>query len=560
MKQEKLIIYQVLTRTFGNKNQTRKKNGSLHDNGVGKMNDFSYKVLRQIANLGANSIWFTGILRHATTTNYASYGIPLQTPIIVKGKAGSPYAITDYYDIDPDISVNVPRRMQEFEALIHRCHHIGLKIIIDFVPNHVAREYKSIAKPDEVKDLGESDDKSKHFDAQNNFYYCPNEHLDLSAVTNDCDFLCTPYEEYPAKCTGNDKFDAYPQRNDWYETVKLNYGVDYCDLGGRSSHFSPIPSTWLKMTDVLLFWAGKGINGFRCDMAEMVPKEFWSYTIKRVKERYPDILFIGEVYNPSLYRSYLHTGFDFLYDKVGMYDCLREVICNRLPASSITQVWQNTDDIRDHMLYFLENHDEQRVASNFFSGNALKGIPGMIVSALLRTNPFMIYAGQEFGERGMDKEGFSGLDGRSTIFDYWCVDSVYNGYFSRKNLTPRQLYLETMYKKILNICNVEKAVRDGKTFDLMYANLDNHNFNDKKLFAFFRKSVDETLFVLANFDNEAHQSDIIIPTHAFDYLELKEGNVNMTDLLSGEKLKVRLSKDGFCKIQVDALSGRIYKF
>lgn len=74
------------------------------------------------------------------------------------------------------------------------------------------------------------------------------------------------YKEYPAKATGNNRFDAYPNINDWYETVKLNYGIDY--QNGNTPHFNPIPDTWTKMLDILLFWAGKNIDGFRCDMAE----------------------------------------------------------------------------------------------------------------------------------------------------------------------------------------------------------------------------------------------------------------------------------------------------
>ena len=484
----KLVIYQVFTRTFGNKNSNRKPNGTLAENGVGKMNDFDVATLQQIESLGVNTIWYTGVIRHATCTDYSAFGIPRQTPRVVKGKAGSPYAITDYYDIDPDIADNVAERMSEFEDLVKRTHKEGLKVIIDFVPNHVAREYKSICKPKGVKDLGETDDTGKHFDANNNFYYCPNEPLDTSAIplpngieADDSNEMAAEYAETVARCTGNDRFDAHPQANDWYETVKLNYGVDYCDWGGRSTHFEPIPDTWHKMTDILLFWAAKGIDGFRCDMAEMVPHEFWQYTTEKVKAQYSHIVFIGEVYDPNQYRTYVAAGFDYLYDKVGMYDCLRDVMCGHRSASNISQQWQATDDIREHILYFLENHDEQRIASDFFCGNMQKGIPALIVSALFQRNPVMIYAGQEFGERGMDGEGFSGVDGRSTIFDYWSVEAIRKGFFERSELSAEQLQLEKDYRTILNICNSEKAVSEGKTFDLMYANEANEDFDSNKM-------------------------------------------------------------------------------
>lgn len=557
----KLVIYQVFTRTFGNKNLTRKENGTLAENGVGKMNDFDESVLRRIHDFGVTHLWYTGVIRHATCTDNSSFGIPCQNPRVVKGRAGSPYAITDYYDIDPDIAVNVDERMAEFEALISRTHGEGLKMLIDFVPNHVARQYKSIAKPQGVSDLGEDDDLGKHFDPQNNFYYCPGEALDLSGVAeNEYANGAEPYHEYPAKCTGNDRFDSHPQQNDWYETVKLNYGVDYCDAGGRSYHYHPIPSTWKKMTEILLFWAAKGIDGFRCDMAEMVPHEFWSYATQQVKERYPDVIFIGEVYDPNQYRMYVESGFDYLYDKVGMYDCIRGVICDERPASSITHEWQQVDDIRNHMLYFLENHDEQRIASDFFAGDPWKGVPGMIVSALLQQNPVMVYAGQEFGERGMDKEGFSGRDGRSTIFDYWTSEAIYKGFFNHEELTTDEKKLSLVYQGLLRFCNREKAVREGLTFDLMYVNNQSYQFNPRKQFAFLRKADDEVLLVVANFDQKRVQINVTIPAHAYDFLGLPEWEVEMTDLLSGFTKTVELKRDGQVALDVEANYGRIYKF
>ena len=563
----KLVIYQVFTRTFGNKNSNRKPNGTLAENGVGKMNDFDVATLQQIKSLGVNCIWYTGIIRHATCTDYSAFGISRQTPRVVKGKAGSPYAITDYYDIDPDIADNVAERMSEFEDLVKRTHKEGLKVIIDFVPNHVAREYKSICKPKGVKDLGETDDMGKHFDANNNFYYCPNEPLDTSAIplpngieADNSNEMATEYTETVARCTGNDRFDAHPQANDWYETVKLNYGVDYCDWGGRSTHFEPIPDTWHKMTDILLFWAAKGVDGFRCDMAEMVPHEFWHYATEKVKAQYPHIVFIGEVYDPNQYRTYVAAGFDYLYDKVGMYDCLRDVMCGHRSASNISQQWQATDDIREHILYFLENHDEQRIASDFFCGNMQKGIPALIVSALFQRNPMMIYAGQEFGERGMDSEGFSGVDGRSTIFDYWSVDAIRKGFFERSELSAEQLQLEKDYRTILNICNSEKAVSEGKTFDLMYANEANEGFDNNRLFAFLRSFGNTTLLVVANFGEAEAHVRVNIPAHACDYMELTEGKKDMVDLLSGDQQTAILQQDSPVEMVVAGLSGRIYKF
>lgn len=553
----KIIIYQVFTRLFGNRNTARVPNGTLRVNGTGKMSDFDAERLRRIHDMGFTHVWYTGVIRHATATDYSKHGIPRQHPSVVKGVAGSPYAITDYYDIDPDLADDIDQRMNEFQQLVDRTHQAGMKVIIDFVPNHVAREYHSIMKPEGVRDLGEDDDTGKHFSPINNFYYCPGLPFVSPVQPKEGE---EPYVENPAKCTGNDRFDNCPGRNDWYETVKLNYGIDYCDAGGRSYHFEPVPNTWVKMTDILLYWASKDIDGFRCDMAEMVPPAFWAYAIRIVKERYPRVVFIGEVYDTNLYRTYIQSGFDYLYDKVGMYDCLRDVICDRRPASSITYYWQHVDDIRPHMLYFLENHDEQRIASDFLCGNGMKAIPAIIVAALMGSNPFMVYSGQELGERGMDAEGFSGCDGRTTIFDYWCIDTIRRGYFDRRHLTQDEMHLQLKYQQILHIANREAAVREGEFFDLMYVNPQTWKFNPRHEFAFLRKFEDEVLLVVVNFGADRVNTSVNIPAHAFDFLGLPEKEVRAIDLLTGQEMDIELKRDGAVDMDLRPYTGRIYKF
>ena len=545
---DKVIIYQIFTRLFGNRNVTRKVDGTIAENGCGKLADFTPKVLKDIAAMGVSHVWYTGIIRHATQTDYSKYGVPRQHPAVVKGKAGSPYAITDYYDVDPDLAVNVDERMQEFEQLVERTHAAGLKMVIDFVPNHVARQYHSVCKPQGVVDLGADDDPQQGFNPQNNFYYCPGERFtpffDLYQGEKE------PYIEEPAKATGNDHFDNAPSKTDWYETVKLNYGVDY--YAGRIGYFDPIPDTWYKMTEILLFWASKGVDAFRCDMAEMVPAEFWRFATKTVREDFPDIKFIGEVYNPYDYRRYLLNGFDWLYDKVGMYDTMRSVICHHAPTSAISNAWQQTDDIREHMLYFLENHDEQRIASDFFAADGRKGVPAMIASVLMQQNPFMLYAGEEYGERGMDREGFSGNDGRTTIFDYWSVDTLCRAV--QKKLTADEQQLFDIHKKTMLIARKEKAVSDGAFFDLMYV-----NGHLQRQYAFLRKADNDLLLVVANFDDQDVDVDVNLPAHAFDYLKIKECTVMATDLLTKDKQSMMLRPDGAVRMNVGARSARVWK-
>lgn len=559
---QKIIIYQVLTRLFGNSNNHCERNGTLEQNGCGKMNDFTLKALKAIKELGATHIWYTGIIEHATKTRYDRFGIRCDNPAVVKGQAGSPYAIKDYYDIDPDIADSVPDRMKEFHQLVERTHEENLKVIIDFVPNHVARQYFSDNNPEGIINLGAGDNPDLSFSPYNNFYYIPQQKLEgkfaLSAQTD------SNYTEYPAKATGNNRFDAHPSVNDWYETIKLNYGVDY--QNGGTCHFDPVPDTWIKMLDILLFWAGKGVDGFRCDMAEMVPVEFWAWVIPQVKEIHPHILFIAEVYNPGEYRNYLFNGkFDYLYDKVGLYDTLRNIICEHESATAITRCWQNLGGVEKQMLNFLENHDEQRLASDFFAGQGYRGIPALIVSACMNTNPVMIYFGQELGERGMDIEGFSGLDGRTTIFDYWSIETIRRwqnaGEFNEKKLTDSQRHLRAVYARILNICNEEKAISQGLFFDLMYVNTGGWSFNEHRQFAFMRKHGNELLLIITNFSPVPAHVAINIPTHAFDYLQLPPKlEYNVTNLLNGHQEQVSLLPYRTTETDIEGFSGKILKF
>ena len=560
-QKNKMVIYQVFPRWFGNLRPSPVMNGSLAENGVGKFSAFTPLALSKIKELGVTHVWYTGVIEHATKTDYTMFGIRKDHSAVVKGKAGSPYAIKDYYDIDPDLADNVQTRMSEFEDLVKRTHEAGMKVIIDFVPNHVARQYFSDAREPFVEDLGQTDNVSKAFDVNNNFYYLPGQTLTLRFdPQREEDFA---YSEFPAKVTGNNHFDAYPSQNDWYETVKLNYGVDY--MHGGACHFNTIPNTWEKMLEILLFWADKGVDGFRCDMAEMVPVEFWNWVIPQVK-KVRDVIFIAEVYNPDEYRNYIYTGhFDYLYDKVGLYDTVRAVMCGQAPASNISHCWQSLEGIQKNMLNFLENHDEQRVASDFFAGDARPGIPGMIVSAAMNTNPVMIYSGQELGERGMDAEGFSGRDGRTTIFDYWSVESLRNwnnnGLFDGAKLTPAERSLREMYAKLLNVVRSEPVIVEGAFYDLMYANSGNPYFNPNRQYAFLRKWKNEVLLVVVNFDRADQCVWVNIPVEAFKALDFEDNKpAELTDLLTGETTISTLTDAYPYQVKLPAYSGKMLKF
>nr|WP_259404515.1 alpha-amylase family glycosyl hydrolase [Hymenobacter sp. HSC-4F20] len=548
-----------MTRLFGNKTTVNKPYGTLQENGAGKFNDINNTALQAIRKMGTSHVWFTGVIEHATMTDYTKYGIALDDADVVKGRAGSPYAIKDYYDVDPDLAVDVKNRMQEFEALVKRTHDNDLKVIIDFIPNHVARTYKSDAHPKGVVDLGEKDDKTKAFAPNNNFYYLPGKSFVVPAGYNPLGPLSGPredkkFQEVPAKATGNDVFSEAPKVDDWFETIKLNYGVDY--QNGRQKHFSPIPDTWLKMRDILIFWTKKDVDGFRCDMAEMVPVEFWAWVIPELKKVKPELVFIGEAYDAKTYKMYIEQGhFDYLYDKVGLYDGLRRLMRGEGTTEDITKVWrEESRGFSSHMLRFLENHDEQRIASKDFAGNPRAAIPAMTVSATLATGPVMLYFGQDVGEPAHGSEGFSGEDGRTTIFDYWGVPEhqkwMNGGKFDGGKLSTEQKHLRDFYCRLLALTSQSDAIRRGRFYELQDANNLDPQYNQRQLYTYLRWTDKQKLLIVVNFSpDKTYRPTLRIPRETMQLMGLNPTKFyTYTELLSQapavETLNLTLAPQG----------------
>ncbi len=513
---EKIIIYQLLVRLAGNTVANNKPWGSIGENGCGKFNDLSGHFLREIAGLGASHVWLTGVPEHASCTAYPDQRIPADNPLVVKGRAGSPYAIRDYYDVCPDLATNTDRRMEEFEALIGRCHSAGLTPLIDFVPNHLARCYHSDRLEGINRQFGLHDDTRVSFSYDNNFYYLPGQALKLPEEvyqhpTSRQRSSAPYYEEIPARATGNDCFSASPSYSDWYDTVKLNYGID--PSGNMSAFSGNVPDTWCKMLQVLKFWAGKNIGGFRCDMAEMIPHSFWEWAIKKIREQYPGILFIAEIYNPAAYSTYLQAGFDYLYDKTGFYDCIRDIIAGKKEARALSGVLKSAGGADSAMLRFIENHDEQRIASPEYAGDANAGIPATAAASCMHKGPFMIYFGQELGEEASGISGFSRNDGRTSIYDYISVPTFRqwfsNGMCSALHLPPKAARLREGYKKIL-LLSRHPVISKGNFYDLMCANTG----ADKHLYAFIRWDEEHIWMIALNFSaSHTIQTHIIIPDH-----------------------------------------------
>ncbi len=575
---KKAVIYQVFPRLFGNTNTTNKPWGTIEENGVGKFSDFSIKALEEIKNLGVTHIWYTGVPHHGVITDYSKYGISNDDPDIFKGRAGSPYAVKDYYNVNPDLADDPAKRLEEFKALIDRTHKVGMKLLIDIVPNHVARNYEGKSTPSGYEPFGASDDTSVEYAKHNNFYYVVGEAFQIPNWENgyrplggeDHEMADGKFTEIPAKWTGNGSRSPQPNMNDWYETVKINYGVrpdgsydfdrlpnDY-DSKSFKEHFEfwsdkEVPNSWVKFKDVALYWLALGVDGFRFDMAEMVPVEFWSYMNSSIKMKNQEAMIVAEVYQPQLYRDYIQKGkMDYLYDKVELYDSLKHIMQGHGWTDHIPKVQEGLADIEHHMLHFLENHDEQRIASPDFAGDALKGKPAMVVSATLSTSPTMIYFGQEFGEPATENAGF-GSPTRTSIFDYigvpshqrWVNDKKYDG----GQLRDDERELRDFYQRLLNFTINSEGLM-GNYQDIHYYNKDHTEGYDHRVLSFVRWSENQKLIIVSNFQaDDSRVFELKVPAEIISKWKMTNAAYKVTDALYQNVSQLHI-EDGIGKIQV----------
>ncbi|RRQ50430.1 alpha-amylase [Maribacter algicola] len=586
--QGKIVIYHVFTRLFGNTNTTNKPWGTIEENGVGKFADFTDKALSEIKKLGVSHIWYTGVPHHAVIRDYTAYGISNDDPNVVKGRAGSPYAVKDYYNVNPDLALDPAKRLQEYKELINRTHAHGMKVIMDIVPNHVARDYQGISNPNGVRSFGADDDTSKEYQKNNNFYYIPGARFEVpdwrdgyKPLGGERHISIGTLKENPAKWTGNGSRSPKPDMNDWYETVRVNYGVkpdgglDFdllpYDFGDKDfkEHFRfwqhmDVPDSWIKFRDIALYWMDFGVDGFRYDMAEMVPVEFWSFMNSYIKMRNEDAFLMAEVYNPDLYRTFIHKGkMDYLYDKVDFYDGLKHIMKGYGWSDHIPVVQNNLKDIEHHMLHFLENHDEQRIASPEFVGKAEIAKPAMVVSATISTSPTMIYFGQEVGEPAAENPGF-GSASRTSIFDYVGVPHhqrwVNNKKFDGGQLTQQERDLRDFYRRLLNF-TLESEALMGKYREIHFYNKERTKGYNHRVLSYVRWSGNQKLVIVLNFDvTDSFSFDLKVPKEILEQWKLKEGTYEIKDALYGIRNKLNIiAGEGHIEVSLEPLESFIFE-
>jgi glycosidase len=532
----RMRIYQLFVRLFSNINETRKPNGTLAENGAGKFNDINNAALDSIREMGFTHIWLTGILQQATGTDYSSIGQPADDPALLKGIAASPYAIKDYFDVCPDYADNPERRLDEFKSLLARIHEHGMKALIDFVPNHVARSYNSDVKPElnfgSKGNDGAGDDRSIFFSPKNNFFYLKPDGngppLRLPTAVSKKNGGTTSVssdlpkgrdEAHPStrdgffegeisfgRVTGNNAVSWTPTINDWYETVKLNYGFDFTgsstcvrEYPNANAPDKTVPDTWNKMDVVLAYWQQIGVDGFRCDMSHMVPPEFWNWIIAKARARAADAVFVGEAYDndpakvpgvdpvisklnwgrSNVMFDLLNAGFNAVYDDP-TYRAIKKIYEGGGWTNDIDDA-RPDDFIFENSLRYAENHDEVRIAaSSQWGGLGLRaGAPVAAILYGLSRGAVMLYNGQEVGEPAEGAEGFGGDDARTSIFDYWSMPEMVkwvNGHrYDGGGLSRDQKELRSFYSRLINLTG-QPAFRDGVCIPLNAINRDNPHY------------------------------------------------------------------------------------
>ncbi len=520
-----VVIYELPVRTYLAK--------GAHEENTGKLSYLTIEVLKEIKELGVDYIWIAGILENANPK--------IVDPDVVKGDAGSFYAIYDNWDISSQVG-----NLDEFDALIERAHSIGLRVLIDFIPNHTARVHKTDVVCKEEIDFGKGENPNENFSLDNNFYYLGSNSTFVPPKTSlpgvdgffDMDIFMPGIQfESPARVTGNNVLSALPQYHDWYETVKLNYGLN---LFSDGKPFIGASKTWKQMLDVAIYWLNKGVDGFRVDVTHGVAVEFWYYFINEVRKVQPNAFFVAEAFEEDPIKSTgfsLEKLFDAGFDSVlngPMYWNLRRqaLLSQNMNSSTYYHSPGSRKSILDNgysFTHYMGNHDEVRLASSFFAPSlesrvdrAWLGLAYSIYAALLPGN-FLIHGGDEFQEEASLPGVFGGYDGRTSIFDFVYQPQTRTWLYEER---PHwMINFREMYRRLFSLkkripFNIKHSTSNPTFIDLMKIN-DSKNIS-KWVSAYVRFFNNERYLVVMNADpHNSHEVTIHFTSRRFtDSLEV----------------------------------------
>ena len=549
------VIYQLFVRHFSNFRRGGIPNGTRAQNGCGTFAGVNDAALEQLAQMGITHLWLTGVLRHATQT--AHPGFPAHPACVVKGIAGSPYAVVDYFDVDPDLAEKPQQRMEEFRALLERVRRFGMVPVLDFVPNHVSRCYASPGHSE--LEPGMWDRKDVFFARDNAFYYLdPPPDGDRRVVLPQGEFEA---ERGCGRVTGNNAATWRPSVFDWYETVKLNYGCDYRhgaaeaeSLPGVLSDIDAVPRTWRILDHVLAWWQELGAGGFRCDMAHMIPLPFWRWEIARARLRDEAVFFMAEAYDDPMklmpgnpLQDLLNAGFNGVYDAPA-YRALRDLYEGGAWANDLDAFHRPENPLFTGGVRFVENHDEPRLASPLFWGGCGASVARAVMVAQYTTScgPALFYNGQETLERAEGPGGFGGDNGRTSIFDYtslprlqrWTCDGKYDGSELNAGEKEYRAYCADLLRLLQH-----PALAAGTFYGLNWSNHATPNYGSDgaettsghRLYAFLRHNAQarRTLLIVCNFSPvQAADTTVHIPRNACEWARKTAPNFLFTDLLN----------------------------
>jgi len=314
-----------------------------------------------------------------------------------KGVLGSYYSVKDYMSINPEFGT-----MDDFKHLVDQVHQQGMKIIIDWVPNHSSWDNPlTVSHPE--------------------FYL-------------------------------HDSLGGFVSPFDWTDVIRF----DYSNPGLRKY-----------MTDAMKWWYTQtGIDGFRCDVAHMVPVDFWN-DLRASLDSIRPVFLVAEADQPFLHEKAFDVTYDWKFHHI-----MNSIASGKMDATMVKKHFAWVDSVYpgdSYLMQFTSNHDE-----NSWNGTEYErmGDGALCFAVLAATIPDipLVYTGQE-----------AGLNKRLKFFE---KDTINWGNYS----------LTSFYQKLIGLKKRNNALRNGDGGRPVFLSTG----RDSAVVAFVRKGDDDKILVLCN--------------------------------------------------------------